>query len=530
MYKQDDDRRENRNRKSEILMKLYPWQKACLQAWEKNQYRGIVNVVTGAGKTVFALAALSGLRQKYPDLQVKVVVPTIPLARQWKEALLHNAPSEEWRPGFYGGGIQDDPARRVMIYIINSARDSLSGHIRRDLSLGRHVLLICDECHHYQSKENRKIFSFVHDMGGRACLYHCIGLSATPFGTNNDHVLREALGEEIYRYDYNSAAEDGVISPFTVCEVSASFLPKELQQYTELTDRVRFLLAKLLKTYPKLKGLSEQAFIKGVTRIAREADMDPSNPAAAFLMAVYQRKEVSNLALARIYCGLSIVENLRASDRVLVFCERIEQAKLMKDYLGRRFGSCCELYHSKMTKEARSRAMNAFRSRQVRILVSCKCLDEGIDVPDANIALVLSSTSVSRQRIQRLGRVIRKSDQKDAACLYYIYVRESSDDAAYLRGLEECESFSLRYYTSEGVFSNDLYEYVSACLVRRAVEASLSEAQIMEIRRCAQEGITRPDWLLPDPVKKRNLAASGTNHEKNYWKVMRKIGKEFDPR
>ena len=172
--------------------------------------------------------------------------------------------------------------------------------------------------------------------------------------------------------------------------------------------------------------------------------------------------------------------------------------------------------------------MNAFRSRQVRILVSCKCLDEGIDVPDANIALVLSSTSVSRQRIQRLGRVIRKSDQKDAACLYYIYVRESSDDAAYLRGLEECESFSLRYYTSEGVFSNDLYEYVSACLVRRAVEASLSEAQIMEIRRCAQEGITRQDWLLPDPVKKRNLAASGTNHEKNYWKVMRKIGKEFD--
>ena len=85
-------------------------------------------------------------------------------------------------------------------------------------------------------------------MGGRTCLYHCIGLSATPFGTNNDHVLREALGEEIYRYDYNSAAEDGVISPFTVCEVSASFLPKELQQYTELTDRVRFLLAKLLKT------------------------------------------------------------------------------------------------------------------------------------------------------------------------------------------------------------------------------------------------------------------------------------------
>ena len=404
-----------REKSRESGMQLYKWQKAGLKAWEKNGYSGIVNVVTGAGKTVFALAAMDMLKKVFPSLQVKVVVPTIPLARQWKEALLHHAGSEEWRPGFFGGGVRDEPGHRVMIYVVNSARDSISGHIKREFSLNRHVLLICDECHHYQSPENRKIFSFIEDMGERKELYHSIGLSATPFGNRDDQVLTRALGREIYQYDYDSAAADGVISPFMVCEVSASFLPDEMREYADLTEEVRLLLAKLLRAHPALKDKSDTAFIKAVTKIANDAKMDPSEPAAAFLIATFQRKQVSNLAMARIHCALSIIENLKSTDRVLIFCERIEQAKKMRFFLQRRFGNCCEIYHSEMTKEARSRAMEVFRLRQARILVSCRCLDEGIDVPDANIAIVLSSSSVSRQRIQRLGRVDRKSTRLNSS-------------------------------------------------------------------------------------------------------------------
>ena len=171
--------------------------------------------------------------------------------------------------------------------------------------------------------------------------------------------------------------------------------------------------------------------------------------------------------------------------------------------------------------------MDEFRTNQVRILVSCRCLDEGIDVPEANIAIVLSSSSVSRQRIQRLGRVIRRSDHKDAACLYYIYIRESTDDAAYLHGLENCESFFLRYYTSEGFFSNDFYEYVAGQVIKKAGDAMLPQEQIIEIQKCIAEGLTNADSLLPDQVQKRNLKAAGSVHERNYWAVMRKIGREL---
>ena len=508
-------------------MELYTWQKDCLSKWKDHQYRGIIHVVTGAGKTVFALAAIDELRSRYPDAVIRVVVPTIPLANQWKNALMHHAPNETWRPGFFGGGRRDEPDRQVMIYVINSARDSLASHIRRDFALKRHVLLICDECHHYQSKENRKIFSFLNEDVRKGTLYHSLGMSATPFGTDHDEVLIRSLGEEIFRYDFNAAATDGIISAFSICEVSASFMPEELLAYVDLTNKISVLLKRLLAEYPKLKGLNQKKFMKAVRAIAGEADMDPENPATAFLMLAFQRKSITNLAEARIRCAAALIEALHDTDRILVFCERISQAEELFVNLRRRNGHSVGLYHSGMTKEARKRIFDEFRNGQMRILVSCRCLDEGIDVPDANVGIVLSSSSVERQRVQRLGRVIRRADNKSAACLYYIYIRESSDDAAYLHGLEVSERYTVRYYTAENVFSHDLYEYVASHMIGNAHIRGYNEEQIAELRRCLTEGLVRADCFLPPDAAKCAAGCADGHHEKNYWNVMRKVGNAF---
>ena len=508
-------------------MKLYPWQKECLQAWEKNGRRGIVNVITGAGKTVFALAAMDQARKAFPDLVIRVVVPTIPLANQWQQSLLHHAPDENWRPGFFGNGRKDDADRRVMIYIINSARDSLAAHIRRDLALGRHILLVCDECHHYQSVQNRKIFGFLTPEIKEGSRYLCLGLSATPFGSKNDDILIRALGKEIYRYGFDAAVAEGVISPFVVCEISASFYPEELLEYADLTDRISLQLRKLLWTHPHLKGLPEREFIKAVTGIAQDADMDPEEPAAAFLMLTYERKKLTNLAAARLGCAISILDKLHSSDRIILFCERISQAEEMAVMIRRRFGNICGLYHSGMTKQARDRILDEFRQERLRILVSCKCLDEGLDVPDANIGIVLSSTAVNRQRVQRLGRVIRRAKDKDAACLYYIYIRESSEDAAYLGGTSGYESFSLRYYSAEDLFSNEIYEYVAGELLYSARKKGYPDRLIRELRGCMTEGLIRADYLLDAKAQKQHINAAVTKHEQNYWAVMQRIGREF---
>lgn len=181
-------------------MKLYTWQQECLKAWEENRFRGIAHVVTGAGKTMLALNAMDLHRACYPNARVRIIVPTISLAQQWQTALLHHVTDHSLRPGFFGGGARDHTDRPIMIYIINSARNALADHIRRDFALGRHVLLICDECHHYQSPQNRRIFDFTLSSFAAGEQYSCLGLSATPFNSPDDTVLTNALGPVIIQY------------------------------------------------------------------------------------------------------------------------------------------------------------------------------------------------------------------------------------------------------------------------------------------------------------------------------------------
>ena len=620
------------------MRSLYPWQEECLRKWEENSYRGIVNVVTGAGKTVLALAAVDLLRKKFPDLKVKVVVPTLPLAAQWrgelyryaewvrerdeedrggenraaKEALSFTEGSakgyterraggcaEEWRPGLFGGDKRDTPDHRVMIYIVNSARVSMARHMRADFALGRHVLLICDECHRYQSPVNQRIFSFLEgkekpadilagerDGGQKQAgnpvksgsllwsaerwigqeerdgaeqtevdfdeavpdtvkdemvgdllpdlamqpfggLYCCLGLSATPFSTGNDTFLKWAMGGEIYHFGFDDAVQAGTISSFAVCSVATAFLAEEMEAYADLSDQIRRTLSVLMKEHPELAHVSSEQFIRMVSAMAKQAEMDPTDPAASFMLLTYQRKEISVLAKARIRCCLGLLRTLSPEDRILVFCERIQQAEELAREISRRTPYRCSVYHSKMPLPVRSQVLQAFREERIRILVSCRCLDEGIDVPDANIGIVMSSSAVARQRIQRLGRVIRRAEGKDAACLYYLYIRESSEDRAYLPGLERCEAFDLRYYPAEEDFSNDLYEYAGTELFEQALETGYSSRKLAELRRCLLEGLTRADYLLEEEIQERRRKEADTTHGRNYWMVMKKIGKRF---
>ena len=504
-------------------MKLYAWQQECLKAWEENGCRGIVNVVTGAGKTVLALEAIRRFRKKHENARIRIVVPTIPLAQQWQSALLQEAESEADRPGFFGAGRRDSQDRPLMIYIINSARDHLAGHMEQAFALGQPVLLVCDECHHYQSRENRRIFDFRIPRFFSPEQYACLGLSATPFETAHDEVLHKELGEEIYRYGFAEASAAGIVSQFTVMETAASFLPEERRIYQELSRELIMLWSRLLRRYPYLKGMEEKAFLKELNRLAREAGMDPSNPAVSFLLKTWERKKVSNLALTRIQCAYSILKQLPEDARAILFCERIVQARDLQALLRRKMGNIAVLYHSEMSREARSRSLQAFREKQVRVLICCRALDEGVDVPDAGVGIVLSSSSVSRQRIQRLGRILRKAPGKTAACLYYIYLPESTDDCVYLPGLQGFPRAGLRYDAEEDAFSNELYEYAARDLLREA--ESLTPAQRQELRRCLLEGLARADYLLPPDAFR--AAKEETVHERNYRKTMKKMSLLF---
>jgi superfamily II DNA or RNA helicase len=153
---------------------LHQWQEQCVEAWIKAGGKGVIKVVTGAGKTVLAMAIAERLQQtRLTELRIAVVVPTVVLLEQWKAEFIErsNLPAEAI--GLVGGGHDEifNDKIRVLISVLNSASKKLPALVR-DAGVGDSLLLIVDECHRAGAAEMQKIFQTQRAFS--------LGLSATP--------------------------------------------------------------------------------------------------------------------------------------------------------------------------------------------------------------------------------------------------------------------------------------------------------------------------------------------------------------
>ena len=510
-------------------MNLYPWQKECIKAWQANHYRGMVNAITGTGKTFMALYGIRFLENHLPAgaLRVKVVVPTFALTAQWALAMQYALPdckSRREKPGVYHSDQADDPNRKYMIYIINSARYTLARHILADIKNGYAVLLIADECHHCASPENRKIFDFLSAGIDLTNKYFSLGLSATPQVLDYDTVLVPALGKEIYRYGFSEAVRKNNICKFFIYQIALSFSPEELQEYQELTDRLAKTRQRLLACNPSLKYLDRFRFFGALKQMAGEKNNTSQTLSALYLNLSCRRQALNHMASSRLSCLQSLIRQLDERTRIIVFGERIKQAEMAYRLLSRQYPNQVGCYHSQMDGQARKNALARFHDGNQRILISCRALDEGIDVPDATVGIVLSGSSVGRQRTQRLGRILRKQSGKHAACLYYFYVRESTEDSVFLSDQEEnaavCDLF---YSATEDAFIHPDYEAAAAAFLDEITQKESDESFINEIRCCLLAGLVRSDWLLSPDVCREKAGQAGSQREKNYWICMRRM-------
>lgn len=397
----------------------YHWQEECLTVWERNGCRGIVQAVTGAGKTMLAVKAMEKLRQVCgEDLWVAIVVPTRALMMQWSRIL---------RSRFLEEDVPDSPV--YQIYVINSARYQLARRILARLRDGETVFLVADECHRYASEENRKIFEFVPHVEKAPGRYCALGLSATLQDKDSVEMLEAALGGVIFRYSYQKALQEGIIAEFTLVQVALHFQMDEQEAYQELSDRMKTFRRQLYFRYPLLKkgGIS---FFAVLQTLAKEENVT-GRLAKSYLRLSWQRKRLVCMARNRLFCVRELLYNIDVGKRVLIFSESIEQAELLYGMLKEDYGDRVGRYHSKAGKQANGNALERFRNGEIFILITCKALDEGIDVPDAGIGIILSGTGMERQRIQRLGRILRRSEGKDRAVLYYLFVKESAEEKSY---------------------------------------------------------------------------------------------------
>ncbi len=517
-----------------MKISLYPWQEECLDRWFQNQCRGMVQAVTGSGKTLLALNAIERLEKSLPQkLHIKIVVPSGSLMHQWNraikdflsdssEALQGPAPLHHCI-GLRGAGCRMPAGRQYMIYVINSARYELARQILSDLQRGIPVLLIADECHHYESKQNQLIFEFLPHLKPSDAPFFSLGLSATLPSEQAGSRLASLLGPEIYRYEIKKAAAMRTVCPCDIFHISLSFQKSERAEYEEITERMRSLYRSLVHSCPVLRDSGQKERFELISSLAKDPDKKTAKAASSYLKLSYMRKTLVCLASGRISCACELVRRLPENEKILIFGERISQADELYRLLQKQYPEKAGRCHSQMGRTANQNTLNRFRDGSLRILIACKSMDEGIDIPETSIGIVLSGTSMPRQRTQRLGRIIRNAGNKEKAALYYLHLAETTEERCFLPDGGVYPVYDLEYHANKQIFVNPAYDKDAAQLLETMAHDGIDEEQLKEVRRCLLLGSVRSDWLLSEKELEQRLHACSSLSEKNYWICMKLI-------
>ena len=418
-----------------LSVELYRWQKEAKKEWWENGGRGIVKIVTGAGKTIFALSLISDLFnfEAYKDggLRVIIIVPTTVLLDQWLIETMDKLHISRKNIGvFYGKEKEKVEEKNILIYVINSARRYLKNHYEKFFKHDD-LFLIADECHRYGSKENSRIFEIPFS--------YTLGLSATPerYGDYGfEEKLIPNLGNVIYTYTYSDALKDGIISPYKIIRLMVNLTPSEEYVYQQLTEKINKLTRVLISKYPELKGVSESNFVKQLNKLQEKTK---DELITRYIVLLNQRKSIIHTSKSKLYALKWLFDREGLSkEKVLVFHERIETAEYIFKYL-KEIGFAVGIYHSKMSIKERLASISEFRDEKINILVACRALDEGFDVPAAETGIIVAGTSSVRQWIQRMGRILRKSSSKEYSKVYVIFANLVEQDIFTKKDLADFE-------------------------------------------------------------------------------------------
>ncbi len=366
-----------------------PYQKEALLAWAQGHGRGVVVLPTGAGKTVLALMAVEAMA-----VRALVVVPTIDLLHQWHDTLCARFGLEPDAVGMIGGGFRTQRPLTVITY------DS-AAMARRDLSdVG---LLIFDEAHHLPSASYRTIAERCHAP-------FRLGLSATLERSDGRHDdLQALIGPTVFERQPSTLARDKHIADYKAQRVAVDLTDDERAQYEQLTAQYSlYMAANRLKLMMGSANLFEG--------LIRAAGHDPG--ARAALRAHREARMLAMNAEGKVQKVEELLSQHRA-DKVIVFSEW----NIVVQELSRRL--CLPAITYRTHADERRDILDKFRQQRYSKLVTGRVLNEGVDVPDANVAIVVSGSASTREYIQRLGRVLRP--KPGHAYLYEIVTRGTSE-------------------------------------------------------------------------------------------------------
>ncbi|NBT25623.1 MAG: DEAD/DEAH box helicase [Actinobacteria bacterium] len=410
---------------------LHKWQTEALDEWVKCSKKGTVKVATGAGKTLFALEAISRIQNHNKNLCVVIIVPTIPLMYQWHDEI-HQG-SVVPKVGLMGGGhTPDGSTTRILVAVLASAREKLKDFVSEWKWQGR-LFLVVDECHRTSGDQSRKAL----DVGPTWAL----GLSATPepnVGDSptvspddeyNNGPVAEVLGRIFYDYSLARARQDGLLTPFEVWHVGVPLTAEEALRHDTLTRQISELRRELQIRHRKSK--SRHDLIAWCQAEASRGG-DLAADCARFIGLANDRKRLLYRSTHRVDAAVRILSEAvkKPETQSILFHEVIHEVDRIWSRLDRASQPVVR-EHSKESQVDRDFSIELFRKGTARIIVSARSLVEGFNVPSADVGVIAASSGSVRQRIQSLGRMLRLKKGGRTARIWVLYVRDTEDQAIY---------------------------------------------------------------------------------------------------
>ncbi len=363
-------------------------QKKALYAWEKAGKNGLVVLPTGAGKTILAVLAITSVKR--PTL---IHVPTIDLMHQWFHVLSAHLNSEI---GLLGGGYYDIKNITVATY------DSANIHVER---LGHKFgFLIFDECHHLTGEQ-------IKYCALSSLAPFRLGLTATPESTpQREKLLQELTGPICYQEHIHSLTGH-TLSNYEVRTIKVSLTQQEQEEYTQCRKTYTdFLKENHIHFTTGSQGQAWNQFIRIAYR---------SEEGKEAFQAYLKQKKIAQSSQNKEVQVWNIIQSHK-NERMIIFTQDNHTAYK----LGRMFFLPVLTHHTKVKE--REYFLESFRSGGFKILVTSKVLNEGVDVPEASVAIVFSGSGTVREHVQRLGRILRAKEGKQAV-LYELISADTNE-------------------------------------------------------------------------------------------------------
>ena len=431
------------------------YQKEAFENWKSNNQKGLFAMATGTGKTITSLNCLLEIHKRLGYYKALILVPTITLVNQWESECRKfnfanitkvSSKSPGWKTGIGSILLQEklQDTEQVSFIVIATyssfTRPNIFSEINR---LSPKTLLIADECHNMGSSTLLKLLPEVN------CKRR-IGLSATPerqFDEEGNKKLFTFFNSEkgyTYEYSMEDAINNGVLCRYYYFPHLVSLTSSEMDDYLELSVKISKYYNSSTDSFKNDPILT--ALLLARKRIIHKA-FNKVNVFSNILDEHFQKKKNLKFTLVYVPEGndpndyyetdfYSVKDENRTDDEV----QKIIKENTDQDILDIAQGGDSKHLIDVFTKvvrdvdnrttvrqftsgiSERDTILEKFAIGEVDVLTSMKCLDEGVDVPRAELAIFCASTGNPRQFVQRRGRILRQHPEKQFAYIHDLVV------------------------------------------------------------------------------------------------------------